>query len=71
MKKTTLIAGLLLALTSQLHAHAPGYLGKRFFVKPEMAAMLAFQHPTADNRGRGELYGEGNGSIGFNTSPGR
>ncbi len=68
MRFTLLIAGLLLLW--QGNAQTPGYLGKRFYVKPEIGAMIAFQRPTASNQGRGEHYGVSNGSLGFNTEPG-
>jgi hypothetical protein len=52
-----------------LTAQAPGYLGKRIFIKPDMAYAPAFSNPTASNRG-GNTYGEQGYRLGLNTKYG-
>ncbi len=52
-----------------LSAQAPGYLGKRIFIKPDIAYAPALAHPTAGNRG-GNTYGEQGTRLGLNTKYG-
>jgi len=69
-KKTMkrLICGglLMLGLNGYLSAQSPGYLGKRFFAKPEIAYTIALSNPTSGNRG-GNTYGEQEDRLGFNS----
>ncbi|MEQ1744695.1 MAG: hypothetical protein ABMA02_04670 [Saprospiraceae bacterium] len=66
MKHTSLLWALLIGLSSGLFAQAPGYLGKRFFVKPEFSSMFALSNPTAGNRGT-DTYGGAGDRLGLNT----
>jgi len=66
MKHPIILSALLFGLASNLAAQAPGYLGKRLFVKPEFSSMFAFSNPTASNRGN-NTYGEQGNRRGLNT----
>jgi len=56
MKHQTFLWALLLGMASGLSAQAPGYLGKRFFVKPEFSSMFALSNPTADYVGSADPF---------------
>jgi hypothetical protein len=63
-----LIILLLLCTTAKgLYAQAPGYLGKRGFLKINGAGGIVLGGPTASNRGF-TYYGEKGGGLGFNTT---
>lgn len=66
MKHQTFLWVLLLGMAGGLSAQAPGYLGKRFFVKPEFSSMFALSNPTAGNRGV-NTYADAGDRLGFNT----
>jgi len=61
MKKHLLLFPLLVAAQAQ----APGYLGKRFYLKTELSSMFATRSPTANNRGNNH-YGNKGGGTAFN-----
>ena len=73
MKKQLLLFLLLVAALAVAQAQAPGYLGKRLFVKPQTSVMFALSRPTASNRGlawnQEYNYGNAKSSLGFNTRP--
>lgn len=58
-------AALVLGISACLSGQNPGYLGKRFFVKPEAAFSPAINNPTANNRG-GNPFGGGGYRLGVN-----
>jgi len=72
MKSTLFGIALILSLVSALHAQqAPGYMGRRLFIRPEIAYAPALRGPTANNRGGSDYtYGEQRGRLGFNTKYG-
>ena len=66
MKHPSFLWVLLLGMAGGMSAQAPGYLGKRFFVKPEFSSMFALSNPTANNAGT-DTYGSQGDRLGFNT----
>jgi hypothetical protein len=70
MRPTLLGIALILSLVSCLYAQkAPGYMGRRLFVRPEIGYNPALSAPTASNRGN-NTYGEQGNRLGFNTKYG-
>jgi hypothetical protein len=57
---------LLLLLTAQLSAQAPGYLGNQLYIKSEGGFSLS-KGPTANNRGSRHYYGQTGGGFGLDT----
>jgi hypothetical protein len=51
---------------SVLQAQIPGYLGKRFMLKADLAAIPALTNPTENNNGSANLYGSAKSSLAFN-----
>lgn len=72
MKSTLLGIALTFSLISCLHAQkAPGYMGRRLFIRPEIAYAPTLRGPTANNRGGADYtYGEQGTRFGFNTKYG-
>lgn len=56
MKHQTILCALLLGLASSLHAQAPGYLGKRFFAKPEFSSMYALSKTAEESNTVGGFF---------------
>lgn len=72
MKSTLLGIALTFSLISCLQAQkAPGYMGRRLFIRPEIAYAPALLGPTANNRGGADyIYGEQGARFGFNAKYG-
>ncbi len=67
MKKQLLLSGLMLGIALCVSAQTPGYMGMRFFLKPEFSSAVAFFNPTANNRGGGDDPETGKTRFGLNT----
>jgi len=57
---------LMLGLANCLGAQSSGYLGKRIFIKPDIAYTLALSNPTSSNRGA-NTYGQQEKRLGLNS----
>ena len=66
MKKLLLLSAWTLGIAVVASAQAPGYMGMRFFLKPEFSSTVALLNPTANNQG-GQDSGTGKRSFGLNT----
>jgi hypothetical protein len=62
------IVFLFLFIAFSASAQAPGYLGKRFFLKANISGSMALAGPTASNQGA-EHYGAKGGGFGINWLP--
>ncbi len=51
MKKVLLISALTLGTIYYTSAQSPGYMGMRFFLKPDFSSIVAVSNPTANNQG--------------------
>jgi len=66
MKKLLLLSALTLGIACGASAQSPGYMGMRFFLKPEFSSTVAFSNPTANNKGGQNPY-TGDLKFGLNT----
>lgn len=65
--KLTLFISCLLLQLNGIFGQAPGYLGKKIFVKANLYFTPAIDRPTASNKSYQGTFGDAPSSLGFNT----